>query len=181
MSQLFTSGGQSIGATASFLLMNIQDWFPLDRLVWSLYSPRDSQESSPTPQLKSINSLVLSLLYGATLTTIHDYWQKYIALTRWTSLNLWTLIPKTKSPTQHFALELDIKSLYSYSYMLPGPLEPFPDCIWESHERLWEFFLELQILIYWLEWNSAWIHLKSCAGVSNDADRARNHWVNALV
>ena len=31
MSQLFTSGGQSIGASASasVLLMNIQDWFPL--------------------------------------------------------------------------------------------------------------------------------------------------------
>ena len=34
-------------------------------------SPRDSQESSPTPQFKSINSLVLSLLYGPTLTSIH--------------------------------------------------------------------------------------------------------------
>ena len=39
-------------------------------------SPRDSQESSPTPQFKSINSLVLSFLYSATLTSIHDYWKK---------------------------------------------------------------------------------------------------------
>ena len=36
-------------------------------------SPRDSQESSPTPQLKSINSSALSFLYGPTLTSIHDY------------------------------------------------------------------------------------------------------------
>ena len=36
-------------------------------------SPRDSQESSPTPQLKSINSSVLSLLYGPSLTSIHDW------------------------------------------------------------------------------------------------------------
>ena len=35
-------------------------------------SPRDSQESSPRPQFKSINSLALSLLYGPTLTFIHD-------------------------------------------------------------------------------------------------------------
>ena len=35
----------------------------------------DSQESSPTPQLKSINSLACSLLYGQTLTPIHDYWK----------------------------------------------------------------------------------------------------------
>ena len=34
---------------------------------------KDSQESSPTPQFENINSSVLSLLYGATLTSIHDY------------------------------------------------------------------------------------------------------------
>ena len=44
-------------------------------LVGSPCSPRDSQESSPTPQFKSINSLVLSLLYSPTLTSIHDYWK----------------------------------------------------------------------------------------------------------
>ena len=46
--------------------------FLLDWLVWSPYSPRDSQESSPTPQFKSINSLALSFLFGPTLTSIHD-------------------------------------------------------------------------------------------------------------
>ena len=35
--------------------------------------PRDSQDSSPTPQFQSINSSVLSFLYGPTLTSIHDY------------------------------------------------------------------------------------------------------------
>ena len=50
----------------------LQDW-----LLGSLCSPRDSQESSPTPQFKSINSLVLSLLYGPTLTSIHDYWKNH--------------------------------------------------------------------------------------------------------
>ena len=52
-------------------------------MVGSPCSPRDSQESSPTPQFKTINSLALSFLYCATLTSIHDYW-KTIALTRWT-------------------------------------------------------------------------------------------------
>ena len=58
MSQLFASGGQRIGvsASASVLPMNTQDWSPLDWLVWSPCSPRDSQESSPTPQFKNINS-----------------------------------------------------------------------------------------------------------------------------
>ena len=40
-------------------------------------SPRDSQESSPTPQFKSINSLVLSFPYSPTLTSIHDYWKNH--------------------------------------------------------------------------------------------------------
>ena len=46
---------------------------------WLIVSPcnsRDSQESSPTPQFKSINSLVISFLSGLTLTFIHDYWKK---------------------------------------------------------------------------------------------------------
>ena len=47
-------------------------------LVGSPCSPRDSQESSPTPQFKSINSLVLSFLHSPTLTSLHDYWRNYI-------------------------------------------------------------------------------------------------------
>ena len=39
----------------------------------SPYCLRDSQESSPASQFKSINSLALSLLYGPTLTSVHDY------------------------------------------------------------------------------------------------------------
>ena len=42
-------------------------------LVGSPCSPRDSQESSPTPQFKSNNSLALSLLHSPTLTSIHDH------------------------------------------------------------------------------------------------------------
>jgi len=49
-------------------------------LVGSPCSPRESQESSPTPQFKRINSLVLSFLISPTLTCIHDHW-KTIALT----------------------------------------------------------------------------------------------------
>ena len=45
------------------------------RMDWlaSPCSPRDSQESSPTPQFKSINSLAFSFLYSPTLTSICDY------------------------------------------------------------------------------------------------------------
>ena len=57
--------------------------FLYDWLVWFPCSPRDSQEFSPTLEFKSINSLVLSLLYGPAVTSIHDHW-KTIALTRQT-------------------------------------------------------------------------------------------------
>jgi len=56
MSQLFESGGQSIGDSASVLPMNIQGWFPLGfdpKVVWSLAVQRNSQESSPAPQFES--------------------------------------------------------------------------------------------------------------------------------
>ena len=79
MSQLFASGDQSIGVSASVLLMNIQGCFPLGfgNLVWSPCSPRDSRESSHIPQFKSINSSALSFLYSPTLTSIHDYWKNH--------------------------------------------------------------------------------------------------------
>ena len=59
MNQFFTSGDQSIGASASSSVrpMNIQDWFPLG-WNWCFW----------TPQFKSINSSALSFLYGPTLT-----------------------------------------------------------------------------------------------------------------
>ena len=60
---------EASSASASVLpMMNIQDWFPLGLTVW--FPCKNSQESSPAPQLKSINSLALSLLYGPTLTSV---------------------------------------------------------------------------------------------------------------
>ena len=62
MSQRFAWGGQSTGvsALASFLPKKSQGWSLSNGLVGSPCSPRDSQESCPTPQFKSIKSLALS-------------------------------------------------------------------------------------------------------------------------
>ena len=78
-SQLFASGGQNSGVSVltSVLPMNTQDRFPLGWTGWSSCSPRDSQESSPTPQFKSVNSSVLSPLYSPTLTSIYDHRKKH--------------------------------------------------------------------------------------------------------
>ena len=48
-----------------------------DGLVGSPCSPRDSRESSPTPQFKSINSSVLRFLYSPALTSIHKHWKNH--------------------------------------------------------------------------------------------------------
>ena len=79
VSQLFASGGQSIGVSASTLVlpMNTQDWSPF-RMDWlDLLAVQGTQESFPTPQFKSINSFELSFLYSPTLTSIHDYWKNH--------------------------------------------------------------------------------------------------------
>ena len=47
------------------------------RMTRSPCSPRGSQESSLTPQFKSINSSGLSFLYSPSLTSIHDYWKNH--------------------------------------------------------------------------------------------------------
>ena len=78
-SQFFSSGGQSIGVLASAWVLpkNIQEWFLLGLTSLISFSSRDSQESSTTPQFKSINSSALSFLYTSTLTSIQYYWKNY--------------------------------------------------------------------------------------------------------
>ena len=77
----FTSGGQNIGASASasVLPMNI----PLQFNDLISFCPRDSQESSPTPQFKRITSLALTFLM-VLLPHLYMTNRKTIALTRWT-------------------------------------------------------------------------------------------------
>ena len=48
-----------------------------NELVGPPCTPRDSQESSPTPQFKSINSSLLSFLHSPTLASIHDHWKNH--------------------------------------------------------------------------------------------------------
>ena len=78
MTQFFASGGQSIevSASTSVLPMNIQDWFPWGLTGLISLQSKNSQDSSTTPQFKSINFSALSFLYSPTLTSIYDYWKK---------------------------------------------------------------------------------------------------------
>ena len=79
VSWLFTSGGQSIGALASTSVLptTIQGWFPLGLTGFiSLLSKWLSSVFSSTIVQKHQSS-ALSLLYGPTLTYIHDYWKNH--------------------------------------------------------------------------------------------------------
>jgi len=77
MSQFFASGGKSIGASASVLAMIIQGWFPLGLTdLISLQSKGLSRVFSSTTIWKH-QFLALSLLYGQTLTSIHDNWKNH--------------------------------------------------------------------------------------------------------
>ena len=75
VSQLFAWGGQSTGvsALASFLPKKSQGWSPSEWTGWISLQSKDSQESSPTPHFKSINSSALSFLYSPTLTSVCHY------------------------------------------------------------------------------------------------------------
>ena len=67
-----------VSASVSVLPMNIRGWFPSGLIdLISLLTSGDSQESSPTPQFKSIDSSAFSFLYRPTLTSIRDYWKNH--------------------------------------------------------------------------------------------------------
>ena len=74
MSQLFPSSDQSIGWCFSISPSNEYSGLMSFRIDWfDLFAVQGTQESSPTPQFKSINSSTLSFLYSPTLISIHDY------------------------------------------------------------------------------------------------------------
>ena len=79
MSRFFSSGSQSIGASAATLVlpMNIQDWFPLELTGWiSLQSKGLSRVFSNTTVQKH-QFLAFSFLYSPTHTSIPDYWKSH--------------------------------------------------------------------------------------------------------
>ena len=77
--QFFASGAQTIGVSASASVLPMNIWTDLlqDGLVGSPCSPRDSRESSPTPQFKSINFSAFRFLHSPTVTSIYDHWKKH--------------------------------------------------------------------------------------------------------
>ena len=75
VSRFFASGGQSIGASASasVLPINIQDWFPLVLTALISLQSKELSRGFSNTRVQKHHSSMLSVLYGPTLTSIHDY------------------------------------------------------------------------------------------------------------
>ena len=92
MSQFFASGGQSIGVSASVsvLPMNLQSWFPLGLTGLISLMPKWLSRVFSSTTVESINFGALSLLYGPTLTSEHDYWENH-------TVTIWIFVTKVMS------------------------------------------------------------------------------------
>ena len=79
MSQLFASGGQSVGvsASASVLPVNTQDWSPLGWTGWISWLQSKGLSRVFNTAVQNINSSALSFLYSPALTSIHDQWKNH--------------------------------------------------------------------------------------------------------
>ena len=102
----------------SISLISFKDW-----LVGSPCSPRDSQESS-TPQFKSFNSSLLSLLYSPALTSVHDYWKNHIFD------YIWTFVSKVMSLLFNMLSRLVITFLPKSKHLLIS-------CFCHHLQRFW--------------------------------------------
>ena len=72
ISQLFTSGGQNIGTSASVLVMNIQDWFPLE-----------------LTGLISLQSKGLSRVFSNTTVPEHQFFSAQLSLWLKSHIHMW--------------------------------------------------------------------------------------------
>ena len=79
MSQFFTSGGQSIGvsASASVIPMNIQDWFPLRWTGWISLLSKGLSSVFPNTTVQKHQFFSKQLSLCPTFTSIHDYWKNH--------------------------------------------------------------------------------------------------------
>ena len=126
------------------------DWFDLPAV-------QGTQESSPTPQFKSVSSLELSLLYGPTHTSIRNYWKKTTALTVWTFVGkVMSLLFNTLSgfvivflPRNKCFLIWWLQSL-STVILKPRKIKPITVSIFSPHICHEVMGQDAMILVFWM-------------------------------
>ena len=128
------------------------------------------QESSPTPQLKSINSSALSLLYGPTLTSIHDYWKNHILGSA--DSEIWILLATTALTVQK------VKEAFSSPHSPLSKTYAHPEFLWTyialawptSHHRLpfpvVDFYVLCPTISGTLSSMSLYEHVSGCGWIS---------------
>ena len=79
MSQLFASSGQSIGVSASALVLpvNIQDWFPLGWTGWISLQSKGLWRVFSNTTVQKHKFFGTQYSYGSILTSLHDYWKNH--------------------------------------------------------------------------------------------------------
>ena len=79
MSQYFTSGGQSIGVSASTSVLptNTQDWSTLGWTGWISFKSKGLSRVFSNTTVQKHQYLALSFLYSSAFTSIHDCWKKH--------------------------------------------------------------------------------------------------------
>ena len=79
MNWLFICGGQSTGASASasFLLMNIPDWFPLGWTGFIFLLSKGLSRVFSSTAFQKHQFFMFSFLYDSTLISVHDYWNNH--------------------------------------------------------------------------------------------------------
>ena len=101
------------------------DWF-------DLLEVQGTQESSPTPQLKSISSSAYNLLYGPTLTSMHDYWRNHsfnhMDLCRQSNVSTFYTLSRCVIAFLPRRKHLLISWLQSPSVVIWGPKKIFSHC-----------------------------------------------------
>ena len=113
VSQLFTSGGQSIGVSAStsVLPMNTQDWSALGCTGWISLQSKGLSRVFPTPQFKSINSSALSFLLVQLSQSIHDHWKNHrldqTDLCWQSNVDLYSVVKNLSHPKHMFPCETE--------------------------------------------------------------------------
>ena len=122
--------------------------FRMDGL--DLLAVQGTQDPSPTPQFKSINSSVLSFLYSPTLTSIHDYWKNHsFAISCLTTSNLpWFMDLTFQVPMQYYSLQHWIS--------LPSPVTSttgYCSCFGSLSSFFLELFLHWSPVAYWAHTN----------------------------
>ena len=120
--------------------------------IWSPCCPTDSQESSPTSQFKTINSLVLSLLYGLTLTSVH----KSIALT------IWTFVGKAMSLLFNVLSRFIIAFLPRSKFLLISWLQSPSTVILEPKKRKCHCFHFFPFYLPWYIHTCVYVCINDC-------------------